>query len=36
VVVVIGAVVWAGERRAANNAYNFVPTFQLAAHNIAP
>jgi hypothetical protein len=36
-VMAIGAVVWAGERRAAaNNVYNFVPTFQLAAHNIAP
>lgn len=36
-VVLLGAVVWAGERRtAANNVYNFVPTFQFAAHNIAP
>lgn len=36
-VMLFGAVVWAGERRAAaNNVYNFVPTFQLAAHNLAP
>lgn len=35
-VMVFGAVVWAGERRAANNAYNLIPTFQLAAHNLAP
>jgi len=36
-VVLLGAAVWAGERRtAARNPYNVVPTFQFAAHNIAP
>lgn len=35
-VVTAGLLVWAGERREATNAYNFVPTIQLAAHNIAP
>lgn len=35
-VVMIGAFVWAGERREASNAYNFVPVYQFAASSIAP